>query len=63
MYREILDKQIASAMKEGNHTKLIVWRSIKSEFVKFQTSSANAELTDEKELQIIQKWHSNARMP
>lgn len=55
MYREILDKQIASAMKEGNHTKLIVWRSIKSEFVKFQTSSANAELTDEKELQIITK--------
>lgn len=55
MYKEVLDKQIASAMKNGEHIKLIVWRSIKSEFVKFETSSANAELTDEKELQIITK--------
>ena len=55
MYKEVLDKQIASAMKNGEHIKLIVWRSIKSEFVKFETSSANAELTNEKELQIITK--------
>lgn len=55
MYRENIDKQIASAMKSGDNVRLAVWRSIKTEFVKFQTSGANAELTDEKELQIITK--------
>lgn len=55
MYREEIDKQIASAMKNGEQTKLIVWRSIKTEFVKYQTSGAGVELTDEKELQIITK--------
>lgn len=55
MYRENIDKQIASAMKSGDNVKLAVWRSIKTEFVKFQTSSADAQLTDEKELQIITK--------
>lgn len=55
MYRENIDKQIASAMKNGEHIKLTVWRAIKNEFMKFQTSGANMELTDEKELQIINK--------
>lgn len=55
MYREVIDKQIASAMKSGNHTQLTVWRAIKTEFVKFQTSGAGVELTDEKEMQIITK--------
>lgn len=55
MYREIIDKQIASAMKNGEHVKLTVWRSIKSEFVKYITSGSGVELTDEKELQIISK--------
>lgn len=55
MYREEIDKQIASAMKNGEHTKLTVWRSIKTEFVKFQTSGSGVELTDDKELQIITK--------
>ena len=55
MYREIIDKQIASAMKNGEHVKLTVWRSIKSEFVKYTTSGSGVELTDEKELQIISK--------
>jgi uncharacterized protein YqeY len=55
MYREVIDKQIASAMKNGDHLQLTVWRAIKSEFVKYQTSGANVELTDDKELQIITK--------
>lgn len=55
MYRENIDKQIASAMKNGDHVRLAVWRSIKSEFVKFQTSGSGLELNDEKELQIINK--------
>jgi uncharacterized protein YqeY len=42
-------------MKSGNHTQLTVWRAIKTEFVKFQTSGAGVELTDEKEMQIITK--------
>ena len=55
MYREQVDKQIALSMKNGEHVKLTVWRAIKNEFVKFQTSGSNMELTDEKELQIIKK--------
>lgn len=55
MYRENIDKQIASAMKSGDNVRLAVWRSVKTEFVKFQTSGSNVELTDEKELQIITK--------
>lgn len=55
MYREEIDRQIASAMKNGEQTRLIVWRSIKTEFVKYQTSGAGVELTDDKELQIITK--------
>lgn len=55
MYREVIDKQIAKTMKDGNHLQLTVWRAIKTEFVKFQTSGANIELTDDKEIQIITK--------
>lgn len=55
MYRENIDKQIASAMKSGDNVRLAVWRSVKTEFVKFQTSGSKTELTDEKELQIITK--------
>jgi uncharacterized protein YqeY len=55
MYREIIDKQIANTMKNGNHLQLTVWRAIKTEFVKYQTSGAGAELTDDKEMQIITK--------
>lgn len=55
MYREVIDKQIANTMKNGNHLQLTVWRAIKTEFVKYQTSGAGVELTDEKEMQIITK--------
>lgn len=55
MYNEIIDKQIASAMKNGEQVKLTVWRAIKSEFVKFKTSASGNQLTDDKELQIINK--------
>lgn len=55
MYREVIDKQIASAMKNGDYLHLTVWRAIKSEFVKFQTSGSGIELNDEKEMQIITK--------
>lgn len=61
MYREGIDRQIASALKNGEHSKLAVWRAIKTEFVKFQTSSAKAELTDEKEFQIINKMVQQRR--
>lgn len=55
MYKEVIDKEIATAMKNGEHIRLTVWRSIKTEFVKFQTSGAKNELTDEKEIQILRK--------
>lgn len=55
MYNEVIDKQIASAMKNGEHLKLSVWRSIKNEFLKFKTSGTKEELTDEKEISIIRK--------
>lgn len=55
MYYEVIDKQIASAMKNGEHLKLSVWRSIKNEFLKFKTSGTKEELTDEKEISIIKK--------
>jgi uncharacterized protein YqeY len=55
MYRENIDKQIASAMKNGDHVRLAVWRSVKTEFVKFQTSGNGIELSDDKEMQIINK--------
>lgn len=55
MYNEVIDKQIASAMKNGEHLKLSVWRSIKNEFIKFKTSGTKEELTDEKEISIIRK--------
>ena len=55
MYREEIDTQIATAMKSGNTLQLAVWRAIKTEFVKFKTSGFGIELTNEKELQIIQK--------
>ena len=55
MYIEIIDKQIASAMKNGDTLQLAVWRAVKTEFVKFKTSGTGIELTDDKELQIIQK--------
>lgn len=54
MYQELVDKNIANAMKNGNQIELSVWRAIKTEFVKFKTS-ASGELTNEKELQIINK--------
>lgn len=55
MYNEITDKKIASAMKNGEQIMLTVWRAIKTEFTKFKTSAAGNVLTDEKELQIINK--------
>lgn len=55
MYREDIDKKIANAMKSGNETETLVWRAIKTEFIKFRTSGTNVELTDDKELQIINK--------
>ena len=62
MYNEVIDKQIASAMKNGEHLKLSVWRSIKNEFLKFKTSGTKEELTDEKEISIIRKWHNRERI-
>jgi uncharacterized protein YqeY len=55
MYKEVIDKQISTAMKNANHLQLAIWRAIKNEFVKFKTSGSNVELTDDKELQIIKK--------
>lgn len=61
MYYEEIDKQIAHAMKNGERIKLSVWRAIKNEFVKFKTSGSNVELTEEKELQIINKLVSQRK--
>lgn len=55
MYRERIDAEIASAMKETRTLDLAVWRSIKTEFKKFETAAAGNILTDEKELQILSK--------
>ena len=55
MYNEMIGEQISSAMKSKDNVRLSVWRAIKSEFVKFQTASANNVLTNDKELQIISK--------
>lgn len=55
MFKEVMDKQIANAMKSSNHIELTVWRAIKNEFVKFETSGSGEVLTSEKELQIINK--------
>lgn len=55
MYRERIDAEIASAMKETRTLDLSVWRSIKTEFKKFETAAAGNALTDEKELQILSK--------
>lgn len=51
----MIGEQISSAMKSKDNVRLSVWRAIKSEFVKFQTASANNVLTNDKELQIISK--------
>lgn len=61
MYYEEIDKHIAQAMKNGERIKLSVWRAIKNEFVKFKTSGSNVELTEEKELQIINKMVSQRK--
>lgn len=55
MYKENIDKTIASALKNGEHTKLNVWRAIKNEFVKFEKSGTSEILNDEKEIKIINK--------
>lgn len=61
MYNEEIDRQIAQTMKNGERIKLSVWRAIKNEFVKFKTSGSNIELTEEKELQIINKMVSQRK--
>jgi uncharacterized protein YqeY len=61
MYKEVVDKYILSSMKSGEHVRLSVWRSIKTEFVKFLTSGNNVDLTDDKELQIINKMAQQRR--
>ena len=55
MYKENIDKEIASALKNGEHTKLNVWRAIKNEFIKFEKSGTSEILNDEKEIRIINK--------
>jgi uncharacterized protein YqeY len=55
MYNEMISEQISSAMKSGDIVRLAVWRSIKSEFVKYQTANANNVLTVDKQMQIISK--------
>lgn len=55
MINSRIAEQISSAMKNGDTTRLAVWRSIKSEFVKFQTANAGNILTTDKQMQIICK--------
>lgn len=61
MIRENLDQLIATALKNGNHTELDVWRSIKTAYTNYRTAKANNELTDEIEIQIISKMISQRK--
>lgn len=61
MIREIVDEMIPKTLKNGNHTELDVWRSIKTAFVNYKTAKANNELTDDVEIQIISKMISQRK--
>lgn len=49
---------IAEAMKNQNKDELNVYRLIKSKFVEFETSKANAVLTESDEIKILKKMIS-----
>lgn len=55
MIVENLDKMIASAIKNGKHDELDVWRAIKTAFTNYKTAKAGNIITDEVEMQIIGK--------
>lgn len=61
MIRENLDQLIATALKNGNHVELDVWRSLKTAYTNYKTAKANNELTDEIEIQIISKMISQRK--
>lgn len=61
MYKEDIDKTIASALKNGEQVKLDVWRAIKNEFIKFEKSGTSEILNDEKEIKIINKMVQQKR--
>lgn len=50
-----IDEKIMTAMKAGNQTELIVWRSIKAAFINYECEKAGNVLTDDVELKIISK--------
>lgn len=59
MIREILNDEIKNAMKSKDKDRLYVFKMIKAEFSKFETSKGYTEesFTEAKEISILQKMH------
>lgn len=55
MIKENIDSIIAEAMKEGDKSKLKVFRLIKSEYQKFETAKDSKPLDDAAEIKILKK--------
>ena len=55
MYSNLVDINIANAMKDGKQVELRVWRAIKTSFLNFLKAKAGNHLDDTMELQIISK--------
>lgn len=55
MLYEQIDELIANARKSGDKTLLKVLQLIKSDFMKYKTSSKDAKLTEESEAKILLK--------
>jgi len=56
-YSEIINEDIKKAMLAKEREKLEALRALKSAFLLAKTESSEHELTDEKEIQIIQKQY------
>lgn len=55
MYNETINQRIANAMKAHNDVELKVWRAIKTTFMNYVTAKAGNFITDEIEINLINK--------
>lgn len=55
MYNEIINDKIKEAMKSHNDVELKVWRAIKTTFINYVTAKAGNTITDEVEINLINK--------
>lgn len=55
MYNETINQRIANAMKAHNDVELKVWRAIKTAFMNYVTAKAGNFITDEIEINLINK--------